>query len=194
MFDLSEYRLIKKAKAGDKHAFEEIVVKYEKFIYNTIYFKIGNSDDAYDLTQEVFIKVFKNLENFKCESKLSAWLYKICINTCRDHVRKTKNQNHLSVSEYEDSEYLGQYELKDSYNNDSDPQYSLERKESIMMVREAIKNLDEEHRDIVIMRDMLGMSYEDISEKMGIELGTVKSRLFRARQKIKEYLLKRNCL
>ncbi len=194
MYEYNEELLIKKAKSGSDRAFEMIVRHYEKTVYNTIYYRIGDREEAYDLSQEVFIKVYRSLDNFRGDCKFSTWLYKICVNTSLDYIRRVAGKHNESLSIFEEADtYKGQVTVKDD-DVQKDPEKFFEKQEIRKVVKEAIFSLTDEHREIVILRDILGLSYEEISEKTSLELGTVKSRINRARQKIKKYLIERNCL
>lgn len=190
--------LVKKSIKGDSEAFGELVSKYENFIYNTVYHAIGNRDDAFDVSQEVFIKSFRALKNFRGDSKFSTWLYKIAVNASKDYIRDRAKHNTISLSDWTD--YDGGDESTISMKPpeiieedvESKPEEAFERLERRDLVRKAIADLSEDHKNVVVLRDIEGYSYEDISEMLNIELGTVKSRLNRARTAIKDYLTGRN--
>lgn len=189
---------VKKSVKGDPEAFGELVKKYENFIYNTVYYVIGNKDDAFDVSQEVFIKSFRALKNFRGDSKFSTWLYRIAVNASKDYIRDRAKYSTISLSDWTD--YDGGDESAVSMKPpeiieedvESKPEEAFERLEKREIVREAIAGLSEDHKNVIVLRDIEGYSYEDISEMLNIELGTVKSRLSRARNAIKEYLTGRN--
>ena len=186
-----ETELVKAASRGDHEAFNEIVQRYEKMIYNIAYQASGNSDDAYDISQEVLIKIFRSLGSFRGDCKLSTWIYRIAMNAVKDYIRLKLKTKTASLIETDDSGDERQIDIPDT-SVSANPSDSLERNERVKLVREAIASLSEDHRNIITLRDIDGYSYEDISEMLGLEIGTVKSRINRARQNIKEYLISRN--
>lgn len=187
-------RLVHASLSGDSEAFGELVKKYEKLIYNTSYQLIGNPDDAFDVSQETFIKAYRSLGSFRGDSKFSTWLYKICQNAARDYIRSKFRQKTVSLTAYDDDDTKEvQLDIVDD-DISSQPDRSLEREESRAAVREAIAKLSEDHKNVIVLRDIEGYSYEDISEILNLEIGTVKSRLNRARLAIKDFLINRNFL
>jgi RNA polymerase sigma-70 factor (ECF subfamily) len=187
-------RLVHASLSGDNGAFGELVKKYEKLVYNTSYQLIGNPDDAFDVSQETFIKAYRSLGSFRGDSKFSTWLYKICQNAARDYIRSKSRQKTVSLTAYdEDDTKEIQMDIPDD-DISSQPDRSLEREETRSAVREAIAKLSEDHKNVIVLRDIEGYSYEDISEILNLEIGTVKSRLNRARLAIKDFLVKRNFL
>lgn len=187
-------RLVHASLSGDSEAFGELVKKYDKLIYNTSYQLIGNPDDAFDVSQETFIKAYRSLGSFRGDSKFSTWLYKICQNAARDYIRSKFRQKTVSLTAYDDDDTKEvQLDIVDD-DISSQPDRSLEREESRAAVREAIAKLSEDHKNVIVLRDIEGYSYEDISEILNLEIGTVKSRLNRARLAIKDFLINRNFL
>lgn len=187
-------RLVHASLSGDSEAFGELVKKYEKLIYNTSYQLIGNPDDAFDVSQETFIKAYRSLGSFRGDSKFSTWLYKICQNAARDYIRSKSRQKTVSLTVNDDDDTKEvQLDIPDD-DISSQPDRSLEREEIRTVVREAIAKLSEDHKNVIVLRDIEGYSYEDISEILNLEIGTVKSRLNRARLAIKDFLINRNFL
>ena len=188
-----EDELIARAAEGDAQAFAELVKKYEKLVYNLSYQASGNADDAFDISQEVFIKVYRSLRKFRGDCRFFTWLYRITMNTVKDYIRSQKRRKTVSLSDYDEDEEnpSGTRDIPDE-GAEADPEEMTEKKERRELVRQAIGQLSEDHRTVVTLRDMEGYSYEEIAEMLGLEIGTVKSRLNRARLAIKEYLLDRN--
>lgn len=186
---LSEDTLcVLRAADGNDAAFETLVRKYEKLVSTCAYSIVGNTEDALDVSQEVFLKVYKSLGSFKGDSEFSTWLYRIAKNTALDFVRKRK-QNTLSLdSSGEENEG---FDLPDD-SESSNPEKSALRNEKRELLRKAIDKLSDEHREIIILRDINEYSYEQIETMLGIESGTVKSRLYRARESLRKILLKEN--
>ena len=177
-----------RAADGIDSAFEALVRKYEKFVSTCVYSIVGNPDDTMDVSQEVFLKVYKSISSFKGESEFSTWLYRIAKNTALDFVRQRK-QNTVSIdSSGEESEG---FDIPDE-STKSSPEKAALRNEKYEILRKAIGLLSEEHREIIILRDLNDYSYEQIAKILQIEAGTVKSRLFRAREQLRKILLKEN--
>jgi RNA polymerase sigma factor, sigma-70 family len=187
-------KLLKKSIKGDGEAFGELIRKYENFIYNIVYQAIGNRDDAFDVSQEVFIKAFRGLKNFRGDCKFSTWMYKIAVNASKDYIRDKSKRNTVSLSDWTDDDNGDEARVSMKppeiveESVDAKPEEAYERNERRELVREAIANLSDDHKNVVVLRDIEGYSYEDISDMLNIEIGTVKSRLNRARNAIKEYL------
>ncbi|MGF7056529.1 RNA polymerase sigma factor [Brassicibacter mesophilus] len=182
-----ERRLIKKCTKGDIEAFEELIAKYEKTAYNIALKMLRNQDDAMDISQEAFIKVFKSIKTFNFESSFSTWLYRIVTNTCLDFLRK-KNNNVYSIDSpinTEDGEI--QRDIPDTVNT---PEEMLEKQLTKELVQKSINKLDNNHKAVIILRDIEGFSYEEISRILDCSLGTVKSRISRARNNLKDIILK----
>ena len=178
--------LAQRAAKGDPAAFEEIVDKYQRMIYNLCLSKLKSREDALDVSQDTFLCAYRAIAYFRGESKLSSWLYRICLNCIFGHQRKKEPT--LSPQIDEDGR---EFEIPDS-DEGSEPQKNLEKKERIRAVRRAIESLPDESRQIVILREYENLSYQEIADMMGLEVGTVKSRLKRAREKIKNFLLTGN--
>lgn len=188
----NEEELIKKASGGDSEAFGRLVEKYEGMVYNIIIGDIGRCEDAYDISQEVFIKAYRSINSFRGDCKFSTWIYRICINACRDYIRYKSKDKYISMSEYDENTYERQLDIADDVSKE--PESISERKEKIEYVRLAISSLNPIHRRIIILRDIEGYSYDEISEMLSLEEGTVKSRINRARHAIKDFLSQRNIL
>lgn len=178
-----ELRLVKRAAEGDEGAFEKLVIENEKLIYNVALKITGNPDDAEDVAQEAFIKAYRNLGSFRGESRFSGWLYRLCYNAAMDHIRKTRDPNLRSLTNDDGSD--AELDVADPAPT---PEESAERKETQRIVREAVNQLDGDKREILIMREFSGMSYTAIADALGIEEGTVKSRISRARASLAEIL------
>ncbi|MGI5859662.1 MAG: sigma-70 family RNA polymerase sigma factor [Tepidanaerobacteraceae bacterium] len=177
-----EKHLIRQAKKGDVLAFENLISGYEKKVYNTVYRFFNNVEDAMDITQEIFIKVFTSLYGFRENSSFSTWLYRIAVNTCIDFLRK-KKEDMLPIKE----EMAVGGEIKLGSHTESPEEY-VERRELKQALMKAINTLPEEQRMCVILRDIQGFSYTEISDILICSLGTIKSRLYRGRRALKEKL------
>ncbi|MDF2612603.1 MAG: sigma-70 family polymerase sigma factor [Clostridia bacterium] len=181
-----EIQLIKKAQSGDVSAFETIISSYEKVIYNICLRMLTKEQDAYDATQEVCIKIWKEIHNFKGESKLKTWIYRIATNQCLDRLRKTKNRQEISLfqqGENEDEEWI-----IDKPSEQKNTEQIVENKALQDVLKQAISELKEEHKVIIVLRDLNDYAYDEIAEILNISLGTVKSRISRARLALKKIL------
>ena len=173
---------------GDVNAFGALVEKYEKMIYNLALNKVGSREDAQDITQECFLRAYKTLRGYRADAAFSTWIYTIAKNLIHDFYRANKNKKtaEIPLSVKSDEGEFTELEIAD---NSSDPSELFLRNEKIKKIREIIKSLPDDMRDILIMRDINNMSYAEISECLDTEIGTVKSRLNRAREKLKKYIL-----
>ena len=188
MTDLKERELIRKAKQGDMLAFEELILKHEKIVYNLALRMMNHSEDAQDISQEVFLKAYRSLQNFDERSAFSTWLYRITHNTCIDEMRKRKGKQSYSLEEeLESADGSMQRQVADAGDT---PEESLMRKEQKSEILQALDTLSEEHKAAIILRDVKGMAYEEIAEILELSLGTVKSRISRARNQLKTEILK----
>lgn len=181
---IDEKVLIKRAKNGEMTAFEALVNAYERRIYSLALRSTNSKEDAADITQEVFLKVYKSLSSFKEESGFSTWLYKITVNQCVDFARKKKD---VSIQSIDDENVL---KIKDDFK-DNLPEEALEKSEIRKEIDIALAMVSEEHRNVIIMCDVAGMRYSDIAKILSIEEGTVKSRISRARAAIRKILIER---
>jgi RNA polymerase sigma-70 factor (ECF subfamily) len=183
----NEILLIKRSQKGDINSFEELIKEYKKIAYNIALKMLKNKEDAEDVSQEALIKVYKSINRFNMDSSFKTWLYRIVVNTCLDHVRKNK-ENPISIDQPIRSGHDEFY--MDVEDNRPTPQEVLETKLTQKMVMDAVNELEDDFKSIIILRDINDMSYEEISEVLECNIGTVKSRISRGRQKLKEILEK----
>lgn len=181
---IDEKELIRQAKKGDLKAYEDIIGLYEKRVFSTIYYMVKNDNDVEDIAQEVFIKIYKNLNNFKEESSLYTWIYRITVNVCIDELKKRKKV--VYIDEKIDTKD-GEVELQLPDNSKS-PTDIAEDNELKYRLEKCIKKLPESQRMMIILRDIKGFTYMEIAEIMKMNLGTVKSKINRARAALKELL------
>ena len=174
-----ELTLLQRAQKDDKDAFEAIVRAHEKTVYNLALRTLGNPEDAEDAAQEVFLKAYTSLKSFRGESKISVWLYRITNNVCIDLLRKRKDAVSLSTEDAEGAET--EIEIADET---FDPAAIAERADLKARVGEAVRLLPPEQREAFLLRVVAEQSYEEIAATLGVDLGTVKSRIFRARKKL----------
>ena len=186
MTEVSEKKIIEKVLGGgDANAFEELVLKYEKTVYNLALRMVGDRDDAFDMTQEAFIKAYGSLSSFRGDSKFSVWIYRIATNVCLDFLRSKSRKQQVSLTVSDDDEDA-QLDIPDPK---ADPEQQLIKKISMQSVEEGLKTLPDKQRQILVMRELGGMSYAEIGKALSLEEGTVKSRIFRARKRLCTFLL-----
>ena len=184
---MSEERaLVQQAKAGSTTAFEALVTAYEGKIYNLTLRYLGNREDAMDASQEVFLRVFRFLPGFQEESGFSTWIYRIAVNVCKDFLAQRAKRTEQPLEYQNDEEESRILDIADDRYR---PEELAEQGELKALLAEAILTLPEQQRQMIIMRDVQGLRYEEIGEILSLELGTVKSRISRAREKLRKKLL-----
>ena len=181
--------LIKAFQRGDKRAFDQLVIRHKDRIFNLCYRFLGDYEEANDSAQEAFVKAYGSLKTFRLESAFSTWLYRIAVNTCKNKLgssaykakRKTVSLDNPGNNEDGPSPMEIQ-------NGSPSPLVRLEEKERMRLVQTAMDTLPTEFKMVVALRDIEGLSYEDIAEITGLNLGTVKSRIARARTDLRNKL------
>ena len=181
-----EQALIQRCKDGEINAFDELVKRFEKRVYSFAYRIAGNPDDAGDVAQEAFIRVFHSIGTFRGDANFTTWIYRIVTNVYLDERKKSKSHRHTSLDEYIE---LDENAVSRQIVDDSPtPDLVMENKERDMAVQEAICALPDYQRVIVTLYHMQNRSYEEIAEILNLPIGTVKSRLNRARLALAEKL------
>ena len=183
--------LIEQYRKGDSAAIEQLVLKYQNRIYNVILKICADPDDAAELTQETFVKVIENLDKFEGRSGFYTWAFRIAVNLTLNYCQRNSKLafRSLDAEQQQDDSQVKQV-LKDFLSDDSspDPAAEVQSKELYRIAARALMGLDETHRAVIVLRDIEGMSYARIAEVLDIELGTVRSRLSRARSKMRDIL------
>jgi RNA polymerase sigma-70 factor (ECF subfamily) len=172
---MEDVLLIDRYLTGDEEGFTMLVKKYQNRVINIVYSLTGKTGDADDIAQEVFIKVYRNLSSFKKRSGFSTWLYRITVNTTYNHLKKQKR--HLPLGYAQEPAALTKSSLEE-----------LESSERQELISEALGKLPFKFRTAIVLKEIEGLSYKDIAGTLGCRIGTVESRLFRARQMLKEIL------
>ncbi len=183
---VEEDELVRSARRGDLAAYDELVKRYQERIYATIYHMTSNHEDANDLAQESFIKAFQALKGFKGGSSFYTWIYRIAVNKTINFLKQRKNRTHMSLNDLD-------------FNAEHDPdlmalisEQTPRRAAGLAELQEklnaALLKLSEPHRLVVVLHDVQGLSHEEIAEVMQCNVGTVRSRLFYARQQLQGYL------
>jgi len=187
----NEALLLKKIKDGDVASFELLIKDYQVYAYNIAYRMMGNEEDAKDAAQEALIKVYKSIHKFKETSSFSTWLYRIVMNTCKDELKKRKEKVLSLDKEMETDDGTMSREIGDESLN---PSKIVERNEVSHVVQEAINTLPDANKMVIVLRDIQGLSYEEISQVIKEPVGTVKSRISRGRNQLKKILIEQKHL
>ena len=181
--------LIRRAQRGDADAFEQLLLEHQKNVYNLCYRMAGDPDDAMDLSQETFLRAWRCLDQYQFASAFSTWLYRLCSNICIDFLRKRRRQQTVPLT-FEDADGEEQtYAVPDVQPL---PEEQVELKLTREMLAAAMAQLLPEHRAVLQLRVVNEMSYEQIADVLDIQIGTVKSRLSRARNQLKKILERGN--
>ena len=192
---LGERRLVRRLKARDEDAFREMVRTYQEQVYNLVFRMLGNHEEAEDLSQDVFVTVFKSIDRFRGDSKLSTWLYRIAANQCKNRYK------YLARRQFHAAKPLDELSERGAAGRDGGPVMSLqaqisepdkivEGKRLERAIQQEIAGLEEEQRLLVVLRDIQGLSYQEMAGITELPEGTVKSRLHRARMNLKKRLKK----
>lgn len=177
--------LVERVQKGDKAAFNALVLKYQHKIVKLVSRYVNDQSDAYDIAQEAFIKAYRALPRFRGDSAFYTWLYRIAINTAKNHIVANKRRPEDQQVDLQDSE---QYDIQARLKHFDTPEGLLLSDEIRQTVERAIGGLPEELRTAIVLRELEGMSYEEIAEAMDCPVGTVRSRIFRAREAIGQNL------
>lgn len=184
--------LVKRARSGDQRAFKLLIERYQRKVYSVALGMVKDREEAMDVSQEAFVKVYKYLDHFKGDSSFYTWLYRITVNICIDVLRRraAAKGEHVEFDEtvQHDSAEANIGALGSRLG--TNPQKTLLRKELAAKIEEALQEVPEKHRAILLLRELEGMSYEDLARTLQIPKGTVMSRLFHARAKMQTILNK----
>jgi RNA polymerase sigma-70 factor (ECF subfamily) len=181
-----EMALVKRALEGDMGAYDDLVRKYQERIYATVYHMTSNHEDANDIAQEAFIKAYQALKSFKGGSSFYTWVYRIAVNKTINFLKQRKNRSSISLNDLDfnaehDPDLL-------SLVSDKTPRRDIHLAELQEKLNEAMQKLSDQHRLVVTLHDVQGMSHEEIAAIMDCNIGTIRSRLFYARQQLQAYL------
>lgn len=185
MTEFFENGVIRSVLDGNINDFERLVTAYEKNVYNLALRMVGDPDDAADITQETFIKAYRAIGSFRGDSKFSSWIYRIASNVCLDFLRSRSRRAQVPLS-FENEDAEGEIELPDMSQN---PEKVLMKKLSMEAVRRGMEKLPPKQRQILVLRELCGLSYAELAQTLSVEEGTVKSRIFRARKRLCAILL-----
>jgi RNA polymerase sigma-70 factor (ECF subfamily) len=190
----SDQKLVKRTLHGDTRAFEELVETYQNKVYTLAYRYMGNEDDANDMSQEAFIKSFRSLKSYKGDASFGTWIYRITTNVCLDELRHRKRRV-VPISLDEPLATVDGNELEREIPDSSlaaDKIY--EQKEFSQHIQLLLDEMKPEHKSVIVLRDVMELSYEEIAAVLDCSIGTVKSRISRARNILQKKLLERELL
>jgi RNA polymerase sigma-70 factor (ECF subfamily) len=183
----AEQDFIRRLKSRDERAFNELVQAYEQRVFGLIYRMLGRRDEAEDMAQEVFVQVFKAIDQFRGDSKLSTWLYRITVNICKNRAKYLARRHSDAQDALEPiAERAALHEAKGvTFGEVARPDHMVEGYQMEHIVRKCIVELDPDFREVLVLRDVEDLTYEEIAEVTGLPDGTVKSRIHRARSMLK---------
>jgi RNA polymerase sigma-70 factor (ECF subfamily) len=186
--EADDLALVSRARSGDDEAFRALVVRYQRKVYAVALGIVKDPDLAWDVAQEAFVRVHEHLAEFKGESAFSTWVFRITTHLGIDAVRRERRSRKDDVDEMRDEDLTDAGEGILATPLGTDPQASVLRKELLGKIQAALATLPEKHRTILVLREIEGLSYEELAERLGIHKGTVMSRLFHARKKMQAAL------
>lgn len=183
-FDPPDLEMVKRCQEGDREAFRILVERYQARATRLAYRYVGNMDDAQDITQDAFIRVHRSIKDFRNESQFYTWFYRILVNLALDHLRR----NRMKAAEFQDGVLLRSQSASDAQTRKTNPREELWKKQRQQAIVGAIDTLPPDQRTTVILREIDGLSYEEIAQVTKVPIGTVMSRLYYARRKLQEKL------
>jgi len=186
-----DQELIARFLKGEEGAFNRLVLSYQNRVYGLCYRITGNLEEAEEVAQEIFLTVYKALRDFRGDSRFSTWLYRITVNHCKNRMKYLGRRGYFQSESYDQPVEVEDGEVsRQIRSEDMDAAALLEQRETQELVQRKINELDEEHREVILLRDMEGLSYQEIADILGLREGTVKSRIHRARLELKAKLEK----
>jgi RNA polymerase sigma-70 factor (ECF subfamily) len=181
-----DIEMVNAVREGDTIAYRGLVEKYQDRVYHMVYGMVRNREDARDITQDAFVKAYDNLQRFRLESSFYTWIYRIAMNLSIDHLRRRKRKG---TTEFDETiANRDEHGGIDEIHNQESPSKALERKRLYDRIMTAMQDLPEDQRQVVLLRELEGLSYKEIAEVMEIPEGTVMSRLYYARRKLQKAL------
>ena len=187
--ETSDLNLVKRVRNGEKAAFRELVERYQRKVFSIAFGMVNNREDAMDLSQDAFLKVYHNLDRFEGSSSFYTWLYRIVVNVCIDHIRRTGKRIQVDYDDaiLRDVAVDGEDRIRPSILG-IDPVKAHGRKELLGEIRRALDELSPIHKEAIVLRELEGLSYQEMAEVMGVSKGTVMSRLHHARKNLQALL------
>ena len=186
-----DQKLIQRFLSGEEGAFNQLVLNYQNRVYGLCYQLLGSLDEAEEVAQEVFLTVYRSLKDFRGESRFSTWLYRVTVNHCKNRMKYLGRRGYYQSDSLEEPVETEKGEISRQLADEAqDPLEYLEQKEIQILVRKKIMDLAEDHRVVILLRDLEGLSYQEIARILELKEGTVKSRIHRARAELKSLLEK----
>ena len=183
---MTEQELVARARSGDQSAFEQLVLEHQNKVYSLAFRMVNDREEAADLAQEAFLRAWQGLPAFQGESSFATWVYRLTTNLCIDYIRRQKRRQEIQPVASLDDPDSG---LGEPTDWKQDPQRHVERQELHRALAKALQRLPDHQRQILVMRELSGLSYREIGEALDLDLGTVKSRIARARKTLQKILL-----
>ena len=190
MTDNSDLEIINRVLAGDVDSFSEIVSKYHNRIFRYVYWRVYNYDEAVDVTQDIFLMTFESLSSFRRESKFYTWMFSIMVNFCRNYRKRRERYRYVPLQGSGGQDNF-ELQIEDVRQN---PEGDVINQDSLRIVDEELVQMPDNYRDVIIMRDIEGISYSEIARILGISLSNVKVRIHRGREMLKKRLFDRGLL
>jgi RNA polymerase sigma-70 factor (ECF subfamily) len=187
MLDAEELELVERLKRRDEAAFNAFVLRYQDRVFRVLLRMIGDRAEAEDLAQEVFISIFKAIESFRGDSQLSTWVYRVAANHCRNRLKYLARRRRQLTDDF-DEESVADAQSVTTPDRQGTPDRLLEARQTEALLEQGLSRLDDEQRELVVLREVEHLSYEEIMAITGLPEGTVKSRLHRARSALREHL------
>ncbi len=184
----SDIELVKQARDGRTEAFDALILRHQNRVYNTAYRMLGSREDALDVTQEIFLTVFRRLDRFEEKARFSTWLYRVAINRCRDELRRRSFVKHTRPQSLDAPMGADRESKIEPAAADPSPAEGAMADEAKEAVHKALARLPGESREILVLRDLQGLGYDAVAEVLSIPIGTVRSRLSRARGLLRDRL------
>ena len=190
MSQIDDIEIVNKVIKGDIEAFSLIVKKYQNMIFKYVYYQFNNYDEALDITQDIFITIMEALKSFRQESKFSTWLYSIMVNYCKNYRKKSNKYNliPLKITNHGDDIDIQLQDLREN------PEDKTIKEDTILIIKDEIAKLPGDFKEILTLRDIDGLSYNEISEILNINLSNVKVRIHRGREFLKNRLQARGLI
>ncbi len=179
-----DFRLVKAFKGGDQKAFEDLIRRYQRQVANIVYLTLGGREEVHDIAQEVFIRVYRSIDKFEFDASFFSWIYRITVNLCIDELRRRKIKRALSLDFLTEGTLEREKKSKEQILA-SDGLLNDEKREIVLG---ALQHISQEHRQVIILREYEELSYAEIATFLGISVQAVKSRIFRAREELRELL------
>lgn len=179
----NDWEIIGRCKEGDRIAFNELVLRHQRRVFNLCYRILGNRDEAEDVAQEVFITVFRAIKSFRGDSSFTTWLHRVATNHCKNRLKYLKRRRYFQTSSIDDTLETQDGDIKKEYHDEEEtsPEEDVQRSQVADEIETAINNLDDDYRVVIVLRDVQGLSYQEIADVLELKEGTVKSRIHRAR-------------